>query len=295
MNLINQNRKRKSKIDFELYKRLNEYYANPDNIKKRKEEENKGKVPKGKQISNKEHDKYEYFFAGENEYNIYKKFVEKNFYKKQKSGLQTLEDLAKPELKDKLFRGSSPKINCAMNMALRDKGIHVVTQSQLEYVFQNNLLSLSGVYSDTGMCLRSDSGANENYAKDLINQLGEQELPVYLPVISYDLIKNKNELGFKVIDKSKIIYLPILNSPNQSKFDNSDIDLSTGFPIKLNENGARTFYTRQDGLSSCCLDWGSNLGSGDSILSNSLDSGRVVLAKSRSDAFVESTKFLKNF
>jgi len=231
-----------------------------------------------------EFEKYDYFFAGEKEYNTYKNFVEKNFPKKVKSGLATLEDLAKPELKDKLFKGSSPIINSAMNMALRDSGIYVVTQAQLEYTKQNNKLDLSGIYSDTGMCLRSDSGNNEKHAKDLVNQLNSRiALPVYIPVISYDLEKdNEGKLMFKIIDKSKILSLPILNSPNGSKFDDSDIDPKIGFPNQLNSQGKRSFWTTNSGLSGCYLNRNSNLGSDDSSLSDSYDDGRVVLAKPRS-------------
>jgi hypothetical protein len=236
-------------------------------------------------ISIQEHDKYEYFFAGENEYNLYKSFVEKYFYKKQKNGLQTLDDLAKPELKDKLLKGSSSIINSAMNMALRENNsnVYVVTQAQLEYVFQNSLLDLKDKYSDTGMCLRSDSGNNENLAKNLVKQLGTSiNLPVYIPVISCDLVKDtNNNLGFKIVDLAKIINLPILNSPN-GKFDNSYVDLLIGFPKQLNENGSRNFWTTNSGLSGCYLYTDSNLNSYNSVLSNSNDDGRVVLAKVRS-------------
>jgi len=235
-------------------------------------------------ISIQEHDKYEYFFAGENEYNLYKNFVEKNFSKKQDKGLQTLDNLAKPELKDKLFKGSSSYINSAMNMALRENNsdIYVVTQAQLEYVFQNNILDLKNNYSDTGMCLRTDSGNNETFAKDLVKQLGKNpNLPVYLPVISYDLIKDASDnLSFKIMDVSKIINVPMLNSTD-GKFDNSDIDLLTGFPNQLNPNGTRNFWTTNLGLSRCYLGRNSGLCSINSNLSNSDDIGRVVLAKLR--------------
>jgi len=234
-------------------------------------------------ISIQNHDQYTYFFAGEDEYKLYQDFVKRNFSVKKGNKLEVMSELASPKLEGGLFKASSPIINCAMNMALREAnlGKQVVTQAQLEYVFQNNLLGLSSVYSDTGMCLRTDSGDNETHAKSLISQLGANpNLPIYLPVISYDLIKDSNnKLDFKIIDSSKVLYLPILNSPNQSKFNNSDIGLSTGFPIQLNEQGARTFWTRADGLSSCFLDGGSSLGSGDSDLAVSIVGGRVVLAK----------------
>ena len=236
-------------------------------------------LPNGTSIQN--HDKYEYFFAGTNEYNSYKEFVETNFPKQQKSGLQTLEELAKPILKDNLFKGSSPIINSAMNMALREQGVQVVTQAQLEYIFQNNLSNLSDVYSDTGMCLRTISEPNENHAKDLISQLNNKELPIYIPVISYDLELIDGKISFKITNQENILHLPILNSPNQSKFNNSDIDLQTGFPIQLNPQGARIFWTIQNGLSSCYLNRDSNLDADGSVLSGSSDYGRVVLAKLR--------------
>ena len=229
-----------------------------------------------------EHDKYDYFFAGINEYNLYKQFVETNFPKTQQTGLQTLEELSKPTLENKLFKASSPIINSALNMALRNQGIQVVTQAQLEYVFQNNLLELSNIYSDTGMCLRTKEGANQEHAKDLIKQLENQELPVYLPIISYDLELDKdNHLKFKIIDKTKIIHIPILNSSG-GNFNNEEIDLNKGFPKQLDENGGRSFFTRQDGLSRCCLVRDSILNSDSSDLSYSNDYGRVVLAKPRS-------------
>ncbi|MBS3076323.1 hypothetical protein J4481_01110 [Candidatus Pacearchaeota archaeon] len=186
-------------------------------------------LPNGTSIQN--HDKYEYFFAGTNEYNSYKEFVETNFPKQQKSGLQTLEELAKP--------------------------------------------------SDTGMCLRTISEPNENHAKDLISQLNNKELPIYIPVISYDLELIDGKISFKITNQENILHLPILNSPNQSKFNNSDIDLQTGFPIQLNPQGARIFWTIQNGLSRCYLNRDSNLYAGYSVLSSSNDYGRVVLAKLR--------------
>ncbi|MBS3076325.1 hypothetical protein J4481_01120, partial [Candidatus Pacearchaeota archaeon] len=60
------------------------------------EPEPKKDPPTGNPLIIQEHDKYEYYFAGTNEYNSYKEFVETNFPKQQKSGLQTLEELAKP-------------------------------------------------------------------------------------------------------------------------------------------------------------------------------------------------------
>ncbi len=225
-------------------------------------------------------EKYDYFFAKENEYNIYKEFVEREFPKKTKSGIKTLEELAKPELKDGLFKGSSPIINSAMNMALRKSGVYVVTQAQLEYVKQNNKLDLSDIYFDTGMCLRSDSGSNKSHAKDLTEQLhSRQALPVYFPIISYDLVKNGNSLGFKIVDEPKILNVPILNN-STSNFNDSDIDLKTGFPTKA-EGGSRTFWTTNSGLSRCYLYGVSGLYADNSDLSVSSGNGRVVLAKPR--------------
>jgi len=231
-------------------------------------------------INIEEFEKYDYFFAGENEYNLYKEFVEKYFPRKVKSGLKTLEELAKPELKDKLFKGSSPIINSAMNMALRDGEVYVVTQAQLEYVKEKNKLNLSGIYSDTGMCLRSNSGNNEKHAKDLTDQLNPRKaFPIYLPVISYDLNKdNSNNLNFKIVDRSKILKVPILNGSN-GNFNDSDIDINTGFPKKLDAQGKRSFWKTDSGLSGCYLNRGSNLDSSNSSLSYSNDDGRVVLAK----------------
>ena len=169
-----------------------------------------------------------------------------------------------------------------MNMALREQGVQVVTQAQLEYIFQNNLSNLSDVYSDTGMCLRTNSDPNEQHAKDLISQLNNPNLPIYIPVISYDLELKDGKISFKITNQENILHLPILNSPIQSKFSNSDIDLQTGFPIQLNPQGVRTFWTTQNGLSGCYLSRGSYLGANDSGLSYSGGDGRVVLAKPRS-------------
>jgi len=239
----------------------------------------KPKTPKFSPINIKEFENYDYFFAGEREYNIYKEFVEREFPKSVKNGLKTLEELAKPELKNKLFKGSSSFINSAMNMALRGGGVYVVIQAQLEYVRQNNKLDLSNIYSDTGMCLRSDLGNNEGHSKNLIDQLHSRKaLPVYLPVISYDLIKNGENLGFKIVDESKILNIPILNSTSKN-FNDSDIDMRTGFPSKFTDVGNRIFWTTNLDLSRCYLGRVSDLGTGDSDLSYSSDNGRVVLAK----------------
>ena len=176
-------------------------------------------------------------------------------------------------------QGSNLYIVTLANTLFRSQGIRTATQADLEQAMREGR-DFRGTYEDTGAVLRSLEEPNQYLAKQLGNQLGKQELPAYIPACAMDLIQDADspsKLGFKIIDDSQIIYAPILNSKSQLKFNNSDINLKTGFPKKVGKKGSRTLWTRNSGLSRLCLYSYLGLGSNVSDLGGSSGGGRVVI------------------
>jgi len=140
-------------------------------------------------------------------------------------------------------------------------------------------LALRGVYVDTGLVLRSGEEPNEYLAKDLMKQLGEQKLPVMVPLAGLDLRLDEDAsygLAFNVRDGAEIVYDEILNA-ECGRFDSKEINEKTGLPKKLGGD-ERGFWTRSSGLSGFFLGRSSNLNSYFRNLDNSNDYGRVVVA-----------------
>jgi len=165
------------------------------------------------------------------------------------------------------------------NKILRQEGLRTATPADVERILRQGDLDLGGVYVDSALVLRSADAPNEYLAKDLIKKLGNQKLPVMIPLAGLDLRVDSSAphgLAFDVRSDTEIIYNKILNS-RDGRFDSKDIDEKTGLPKELS-GSERGFWTRGSGLSWFFLDGDSNLDSDGGDLGGSIGSGRVVVA-----------------
>jgi len=143
--------------------------------------------------------------------------------------------------------------------------------------------------------LRTNGDPNSYLAGNLMKQVKERigklgKMPVMIPLYGIGIVKDQDSphgLAFKLKDDAEINYAPILNKSNNSNFNSEDIDIKTGLPKKIGK-GNRTLWTRDSGLSRLFLFRNLDLDSDDGDLTNSGDSGRVVLvstAEGGSQAF----------
>jgi hypothetical protein len=163
---------------------------------------------------------------------------------------------------------------------LNQTGIRTATLPELETALENGL-ALQGHYEDAReVVLRSagDSYAPNDYlAKTLAKSLGVKRFTAPLVVSGLDIVGDDNShygLNFKPTDKTQVLEVPSLAHTNhERRFSRINPDYS----IEFNDNGNRTLYTRQDGLSGLCLDWGLGLNSRLEHLECSDSYGRVVV------------------
>jgi hypothetical protein len=206
----------------------------------------------------------------------YKQRVEKDF-----DGSNNLDVLG---YSSGVVRGSNPFVVAFMNSIVRPLGLRTASQADLERALQAGM-DLRGTYSDTSLVLRNEDNQKAYIGKNLTEQIkarGKMKLPVVIPLSGLDLVKDgKSDYGlaFKLRDDAKLIYAPILNSP-QGNFISRDIDLETGLPKKLGK-GNRALYTRQIGLSRLYLDIDWYLDARDGGLGYSSEGGRVLLASTQ--------------
>lgn len=191
-------------------------------------------------------------------------------------------------------RGSSPFYVVGVQSKL-PFGVRVATQGDLEIAMRVGALNFSGTYEDTGLVLRNKDNPNSYLARNLMGQIKERlgkkaKMPVISPLYEMELVKNQDSphgLSFKLKDDAEIIYDPILNESNGSKFTSENVDVKTGLPIKVG-SGNRTLWTRDSGLSKLCLGGDLDLYSYFDSLEDSYVYGRVVLvstAEGGSQAF----------
>ena len=175
-------------------------------------------------------------------------------------------------------KGSNPFAVVLANQVLRQVKLRTATPADIEKILRNKDLDLKGVYVDTGLVLRSEDSPNEYLARDLKGQLGNQELPVMIPLAELDLRVDSEAcygLAFDVREDAEVIYDKILNSES-APFSSEDINEKTGLPKRLGR-GDRYFYTRNSELSWFYLGGDSNLYSYYRNLDNSNVNGRVVV------------------
>jgi len=187
--------------------------------------------------------------------------------------------------KTNLVQGSNLFYVVAVNEVLRENRLKIrtATQADLERMLKTRGIDLKEVYEDTALVLRNKENPNSYLAKDLIKQIQsrkpKQEMPVMIPLNGLELQEDSDSkygLSFRLRDDSDIIYAPILNKGN-GNFSSEDINEKIGLPEKLVNNGNRTLYTRDSGISRLCLNRGLVLYSGWYDLTNSGSDGRVVL------------------
>ena len=182
---------------------------------------------------------------------------------------------------DNVVKGSNPFAVVLANQVLKQEGLRVASQADLEKALRMQAMNLRGTYEDTGLVLRSDDNPNGYLARDLMKQIlsrnKKQKLPVMIPLTQLELRVDRNsnhELAFNLGEDAQIVYAPILNK--SGNFNSEDIDEKTGLPKKT-EGGNRTLYITNSGLSRLYLNRNLCLGSGIDDLAGSNDGGRVVV------------------
>lgn len=190
--------------------------------------------------------------------------------------------------------GSNSYAVVLANQILAEQGLRTVNQSDLERALKFGVLSLEGEYVNTSLVL-NHSYQKHYIAKQLVGQLKARDQK-----IKYPLLVNLSDLSLKVDPDSNYglsfvlredanpIYAPILNSPNMSRFDSEDIDESTGLPKQTKKEGSRSLNVRNNGFlvdeigfGGLCLDWDLGLISDRRNLTESAESGLVVVINNK--------------
>ena len=194
--------------------------------------------------------------------------------------------------------------NCFAPLILREvlpEDTRLATMADLGRTTEINPNFFQGVYSDTGLVLRTaaDSYNNNDFlAKDLAKQFKRRGIKLDAPKIIYfdalDLKEDKNSfygLAYELNEKAKleenIIDAPELVLNFQFKTMNEK-----GIPIK-DEKENRTLYTRKDGLSRFGLNGNSVVDSDYWDLAYSGGGGRVVVVSAEGTR-VNSDKYMQN-
>jgi len=185
----------------------------------------------------------------------------------------------KLSFKDGVMKSSNPYIAIAVDMFLKTQmsEYRIPTQRDLE----TDLQKFKGFYIDSGLALRSLEDPNLEQAKNLLHQINKKspgiELPIWINLQGLELDK---DLNFNLTDESLYKTAECLNWDSGTHYSQTD---DFGLPKTKDENASRLIGTTQTGLVRCCLNRYLDLDTGYEDLEDSSDSGRVVLAKSRSD------------
>jgi len=185
-----------------------------------------------------------------------------------------------------LIEGSTPFAVVLVNQIIEQEGLITATPADSERAIRLNKvnqelgLNLRGTYEDIGLVLRSESEPNEYLAKDVAKQIKARDvkLPVMIPLNGLELVNDSqspHDLSFKLGENAQVFYAPILNK--SGNFTSEDIDEQSGLPRKTGDNGDRTLYTRNSGLSGLCLDRHLDLDSDSGDLADSYSDGRVAV------------------
>lgn len=204
-----------------------------------------------------------------------------------------------------LGKGSNSFYVVAVNEVLREEfpKIRTATQADLERILREKSLELSGHYEDSGLVLRDKQDPNKYFAKNLFDQFKakgvnlKQNNAYVIQLQNLSLKKDEaspEKISFVLPNSIAGEYFesPVLNEYSQQKFDSSDIDIITGITKKVSDSGSRKLYTRNwdgysvknSGLVKLYLYRILSLNSDIENLSNSYDSGRVVLVSAKGGA-----------
>lgn len=195
-----------------------------------------------------------------------------------------------------VVKGSNPFAVVELGKSLR-----LVTPSELELAVSINSDFFKGTYEDIGLVLRSEGDSykpNDYIAKDLAEQIKKRigkigaNNPTRISLKGLSLKEDVNSeygLSFVIGDDAEIIAVPEFAYTNDGRrFSRTD---ERGVPI-FEDNGSRTFYAREQGVSRLFLRRSLGLSSGDEGLAYSNDSGRVVVVD---DAEGVSQNFLDDY
>ena len=160
--------------------------------------------------------------------------------------------------KTKKVQGSNTFYVGAINEMIRPFNIRTATQADLEKILRNKILDLKSNYEDSSLVWRSNEDPNKYLAQDIYNQFNAKKgtnlkdgIPHIFPLYCMNLREDSKSgygLAFDLLDGFEYFEAPILNSPTQLKFDESDIDEATGFPRQVKKEGSRILYTINSGL-----------------------------------------------
>jgi len=211
---------------------------------------------------------------GEEVFNAYQEGI-KSYGEKAKKTLGVL------SYSKGIVKGSNPFAVVELGKSLR-----LATPSELELAVGINPDHFRGTYEDAGLVLRSkgDSHKPNGYiAKNLAEQVNrrigkiDSDNPARISLKGLSLKEDKNSaygLSFVITDEAEVISVPEFSyKNNQRRFSRTD---ERGVPI-FEDNGNRTFYAREQGVSGLFLGRGLGLGSDSGVLASSDDGGRVVV------------------
>lgn len=187
-----------------------------------------------------------------------------------------------------VVRGSNPFAVVLANQILRQEGLKIATQADLEKALKIGALNLQGLCEDTGLVLRTEEDKIHSKNNPLARNLGSQleargiefspKNPLMIPLTELELEKtadNIYRLNFKLRKDAELYKAPIL--AKGGKFNSKDIDEKTGLPRQMRCPGDRRLYTRSSGLSRLCLDGMLGLYSSSWGLAASSGGGRIVV------------------
>ncbi|MBS3149574.1 hypothetical protein J4455_02660 [Candidatus Woesearchaeota archaeon] len=196
-----------------------------------------------------------------------------------------LPNISNINYQNEVIQGSNPFYVVAVNEVLRQEGLRTATQANLEKTLKLGVLDLKGHYEDSSLVLRSEADSyqpNDHLSRSLHKQVKARnakiEYPVIIPLNGLELQADQDSsygLSFRLREDAEVIYAQIL--VKDGSFRSEDINEETGLPRKLESDGNRHLYTRQDGLSGLFLSRNLDLYSYRYLLDVSDSDGRVVV------------------
>jgi len=200
-------------------------------------------------------------------------------------------DKVKYNKQSQVVEGSNPFYVVAVNKLLSQYNARVATQADLEdNILKESIYPLrdKGYYVDTSLILKTTIHENDYLANDLANQARLQGFwgytpanPLVIPLNQLELKFDEDspyEVSFKLIDKAKLFYAPILSK--SGTFYSEDVDEQTGLPKKA-DDGDRNLWARDTGLCRLRLDAGYFVPANIYVLHYSHPNGRIVIVQEK--------------
>ena len=160
-------------------------------------------------------------------------------------------------MSDDIVTGSGPYVAGLMNEVVSRVGLRMATLADLETIIEYNILNLRGTYEYPALILRSVDNPYAQIGKSLAQEIknirNELKLTMMIPIASTTLVNedSMDGLSFRIKNHKEIIEAPQLSYDNDGKtFSKTD---EYGLPI-FDEDGSRSFYGLESGLSVLCID-----------------------------------------